>query len=625
MATTIPLTSGQPVSVSGRLYEITRIIGFDAVLARDQETGEIHKISIANLELPKVSPGEDESKPDKHPDLALIPEADWEVARKRLETIQPLVGKPGRKMADVEERAKFAGVHCATVYRWLDTYERSGVLSSLLPPDRKGPKTTKLDEEIEKIVKTTIKEVYLTKRKRSVMKTYKEIKDRCRKGGIKAPHYNTVRNRIRAIPKKERMIARVGSRSASEEFDPFVGEYPDADFPYAVFMIDHTQLPINVVDDVDRKPIGKPWLTLAIDVNSRMVPGLYLSLEPPSTMSVGLCLIHAILPKEQYLAKLGVTGTWPMWGIMDVVHVDNAKEFRGTMLKRATQQHNFDIYWRPVKVPRYGAHIESLLGTFMDDLRALPGAVGKDNEGREDYRAEQEAAMTMRELEIWLVNYIVNDYHQRFHTGIRMSPVKKLELGIFGEDEETPGCGLPDRIADEDRLRIDFLPYFERTVQNYGVVYDKIHYYGHVLNRWINAKDPENDKAKRKFIFRYDPRDMSVLFFFDPEIDEYFEVPYRDSSRPPMTQWEIRRAERWLEQQGRKDINEDLIFEAHERMREIESEAVRKTKQARRTDQRRKDAQEAEKPKVTTATVTVLNVPRVPKDASPFEELEEIE
>jgi len=626
MAMTIPIKPGQPVAVEGRLYQITRVIGFDAVLAKDQETGETRKLAIGELALPIEAAQDDEEDDAKRGDLSTISEEDWEIARKRLEIIKPLADKAGRTAADVGERAKLAEVDRSTVYRWLDAYESSGLLSSLLPPNRKGPGDKKLDEDIEKIIEDVIKEKFLKKRKISPMKVFKEVKDQCRAAKLKPPHYNTVRNRIQAIPKKVRRAARVGAREAGEMFDPIRGKYPDAKFPYAVFQIDHTQLPINIVDEENREPINKPWLTLAIDVNSRMVPGFYLSLDPPSAMAVGLCLVHAILPKEKWLAKRDIKTGWPIWGLMDVVHADNAKEFRGNMLKRALEEHHFDLYWRPAKTPNYGGHIESLLGTFMDDLRALPGAVGKDQEGRGDYRPEKEAAMTLKELERWLAVYIVEDYHQRFHSGINMSPIKKYELGIFGDDD-IPGRGIPDRIVDEDALRIDFLPFVERTVQNYGVVIDHVHYYGHVLNRWINATDPENQKAKRYFIFRYDPRDMSMLYFYDPEIKDHFEVPYRDSSRPPLSQWEIRAAERWLKEKGVKDINEDLIFDAHERMRQIEDDAVRQTKHMRRNAQRRSDARSAEKPKVKTGggTVTVLKTASVTANIQPFEEMEEIE
>jgi putative transposase len=40
--------------------------------------------------------------------------------------------------------------------------------------------------------------------------------------------------------------------------------------------IDHTEIDIIVVDELTRTPLpGRPWLTLAIDVFSRVVTGLH--------------------------------------------------------------------------------------------------------------------------------------------------------------------------------------------------------------------------------------------------------------------------------------------------------------------------------------------------------------
>lgn len=169
MAMTIPIKPGQPVSVAGRLHEITRVVGFDAVLARDQETGELRKVAIADLELPIEAARDGEG--ERRPDLAAIPQKDWDIAEKKFEIIKPLLGKAGRTAADVEGRARAASVDRSTVYRWLDTYERSGLLSSLLLPDRTGSREKRLDEEVEAIVKDAIKNRDLTKRKLSVMKT----------------------------------------------------------------------------------------------------------------------------------------------------------------------------------------------------------------------------------------------------------------------------------------------------------------------------------------------------------------------------------------------------------------------------------------------------------------------
>jgi len=65
--------------------------------------------------------------------------------------------------------------------------------------------------------------------------------------------------------------------------------------------------------------------------------------------------------KDRWLGRLGITSVdWPCWGTMGILHMDNAREFRGDMLKFACNEYDIDLHLRPVKKPRYGAHIERL-------------------------------------------------------------------------------------------------------------------------------------------------------------------------------------------------------------------------------------------------------------------------
>jgi len=66
-----------------------------------------------------------------------------------------------------------------------------------------------------------------------------------------------------------------------------------------------------------------------------MVMGFYISLDPPGAVATGLCIAHAALPKEAWLAERDVVGQWPCWGFPTHIHLDNAKEFHGEMLRRA--------------------------------------------------------------------------------------------------------------------------------------------------------------------------------------------------------------------------------------------------------------------------------------------------
>ena len=73
--------------------------------------------------------------------------------------------------------------------------------------------------------------------------------------------------------------------------------------PLQVVQVDHTQVDIMIVDQATREPAGRPWITLAIDVLTRMVTGFHLALESPSRTSVGLCLLHAVYDKTVWLAE----------------------------------------------------------------------------------------------------------------------------------------------------------------------------------------------------------------------------------------------------------------------------------------------------------------------------------
>jgi putative transposase len=307
--------------------------------------------------------------------------------------------------------------------------------------------------------------------------------------------------------------------------------------------------------------------------------------------------------------------------------MDNAKEFRGKVIIKACDQHGIDIDWRPVANPNFGGHIERLLGTFAREIHALPGTTFANTKQRGDYESENSAVFTLSEFEEWLVTLITNVYHQRNHSSLGMSPIAKYQEGIFG-DKDNPGKGLQDRIVDEHRLRLDFMPYEERTIQPYGVVIDDIHYYGDVLRPWINAMDPNAPKYKRKFLFRRDPRDISVLWFYDPEVKDYYAIPYRNTSRPAISLWELRSANAQAKAEGKSDIDEQVIFEAYDRLREIETRAKSKTASVRRAAQRRNDHEKVVRPKLEPKpqTGTVANsATKVDDDLIlPFDEMDDL-
>ena len=216
---------------------------------------------------------------------------------------------------------------------------------------------------------------------------------------------------------------------------------------------------------------------------------------------------------------------------MESVHCDNGREFRGNMLRKACEQYGIALTLRPVKRPWYGGHIERLLGTFAKEIHGLAGTTFSNPVERGTYCSERKAVFTLSEFESWLTRFIVEVYHQRVHTALGMPPIRRYQQAT---------AGAQPRCREVHRLKLDFLPYEERSVQRYGIALDGVHYYSDVLRRWIASREPEDARRKRAFIVRRDPRDISLLYFFDPELQCYFEIPYRDRSRPPLSLWELR-------------------------------------------------------------------------------------
>lgn len=590
----LDLNPGALVSQDGMVFRISEVLDYDTAVGVEVESGRSRSLRISEL---KPVPGADgELQAIASGDLIDIADASWKIAQQRYEAIKPLLEEGRGRHPYIAERAKEIGIDAVTLYRWLKRFNSMGVVTALIPKARGWRKgNSRISKEAEEIIQEVLADTYLTSQRSTAQKVVLEVQRRSLQRGVEAPHPLTIRARVSAIPERQRLSSRGFRERAKNKFMPAAGSFPNADYPLAVVQIDHTPADIILVDDIHRKPIGRPWITLAMDVYSRMVVGYYLSFDPPSETSVAMCVAHAILSKDDWLMLHNVDAKWDVWGFMDTIHTDNGADFRSDNFKQSCLAHNINLEFRPVKQPRYGGHIERVLGTFLREIHDLPGTTFSNIKSREGYDSEKNASMTMAEFETWLVTLICKVYHKRMHQSIGMSPERKWEIGMFG-NTATPGRGLPPRPTDKQALQLDFLPSFKRTIQTYGVSIDGLNYYADVLRSWINASDPDNPKDKREFIFRRDPRDISVVWFYDPEIKQYYRVPFANQALPSMSFWEYSQARNSIRKEGKHSINEHQVLQAISELRSHVEGSKEKTKKARRQSQRRREHEKGVSP-----------------------------
>jgi putative transposase len=528
--------------------------------------------SASSLKLSRLSKGGQRSVvrrteqliASKHPfDLALVSEEALVQARDRADFMRMLEASDGAVLPQADRFARRHRVSRRTVLRWLRQYRTQPNATSLLPK-RRGPRIgrRRLSPNHESIIATAIDAWSRRTEPLPLSWIVEECTRQCRSRRIEPVSRNAILARVR-----DRGLQALRSKGTRESAQV---PLPRAARPLDIVQIDHTLVDIMVVDEVYRKSVGRPWISVAFDLASRMVMGFHLSLEPPCVTSVGLTLTMAALPKHEWLKERGLELSWEACGLPRVLHLDNGSEFHSMALQRGCARHGIRLEYRPPGRPYYGAHIERYLGTLMRRIHGLPGTTFSNPVQRGRYPSEAKAAMTLPELERWVALEIAGRYHQRIHAGVHAIPVQ-LWARTIGE---TVRLG----IADPKQFVIDFLPTQLRRIGRNGFQLGHIRYWDPLLSRLF----PYGTRV----LVHYDPRDLSKVFVPSPDDCDYLIIPYADLRRPPITLAEREHAQSMLSKKGQL-TSEDQIFAATATQRRLEEQARHRTRRARRNIERR--------------------------------------
>lgn len=222
------------------------------------------------------------------------------------------------------------------------------------------------------------------------------------------PNPRTPRSATRQVPRARSPANRsVGARSVATR-------------PLAAVQIDATVCDTVVVHPTTGAPIGRPWLTVAIDTGSRMVMGLHLSMDQPSATSVDRCIRHSISRKAGYLARLGISGIWPVQGPMAAVAINLPLVPRGAALPATLTKHHIRLIRRGSCTKAFRAIGETVIWQLGPVLHPRPIPT-RAHPTHADSSARD--ALTLRDLERALVDFIVNVYHLNYSSELGTSPM----------------------------------------------------------------------------------------------------------------------------------------------------------------------------------------------------------
>ncbi|CAN2536315.1 hypothetical+protein [Methylocapsa aurea] len=503
-----------------------------------------------------------------------VPEGSSEYRRReegcrREEAIRSLLMRHDDKrlsIGAVDEIALELGVSRPTMYRLITAYRAKGTVSSVEPPTLGRPKgTLMLDAEREKLIASTIHEIYLKPERPTMTYLIEQVRARSKQRNLSPPDRRTIKARVDRIDRRTVALKRKDTEGIKAT-KAVPGEYV-ASRPLEVVQIDHTEVDVFLVDETTRQTMDKrPWLTLAIDVFTRMVVGFHLSMDKPSRVSLGLCMLNAVYDKSAWLKEREIDASWPAAGLPEAVHADNGADFRSHAFAWACREEGIKLIFRPVGAPHYGGHIERLIGTMMGRVHFYPGSTFANPTARQSNEPAHFAAMTFREFECALGWEIAGRYNEEIHSALLRPPI-----AVWREHEASLALRMPkDRMA----FWVSFLPDAHRTLRPDGIWLHDIPY-------WSNALSGRVGRAKGELLVKFDPRDVSRIFVQQPD-GGFLEARARPLGFPVISLREWKQAKKSQGGKGRKERNDEQITKTALAQRRLIDEAIAKTAAARR-------------------------------------------
>lgn len=412
-----------------------------------------------------------------------------------------------------------------TLYRWLKDYEASGRnIRSLVPKHlAKGNRQPRLHPEVQKIIEKAINQVYLKPNQAEGTDVYDRViieinqSNRLREAlsqeKLALPNIITIYRAIETLDPNSKAISRYGKRIASQMYDPvLIGPRPTR--PLERVEIDHTKLPLFVVDTESRMPIGTPWLTSVVDKYSGVNLDYYASFSTPSYLSVMQCLLHAIGAKNYLHSQYpSVENSWDTYGLPEVIVVDNGKEFHSTHFEDACLQLGIVIQYCPPKMPWYKSAIERYFGALNSQLLSdKPGKSFSNLMKQYDYDPLKNAVVSFKALQEIIHLFIVDIYNQSSHPEFKSPRSSVWSKAI----SEFPAALPPS----SQELKVLIGNIIERKITRRGVEFE-----GLIYNSYELARLRYSQGKSEKTTVKYDPTDLSRIYVFDQTNRHFLEVP----------------------------------------------------------------------------------------------------
>ncbi|WP_408600643.1 transposase family protein [Pseudomonas sp. PLMAX] len=398
----------------------------------------------------------------------------------------------------------------STARSWVRTFCKSGYSYLSLIPGRKQKMKHRLDHqpwEIQQIIKQQVKDLYLKSEPACKTEVIDAIvleleafnEGRPKHDRLKIPSTSTLNRILRELDAYETACAQHGSKYTQKK-QGWTRKRPSAGRLFELVEADTQQMHVMVVNDRG-EVIGRPYLTVFLEVLTRMPYAWSIGFNPPS------------LDTTLRALKLSLSSDNMYGGVALRYVFDSGPEFVADNLRRIITLLGGEVCYCEPATGNQKPHVEAFFGVWSKEIaHAMPGTTFSNIASRGDYDAEKNARLTIEEIRDTFRRWVNEVYCERVHSSLNTSPRLAWEAAyspMFAPRRYSPS-----------ELRQHFLSAFEASAQQGRLRYKSLFWTGPAVPYLAN-RQPKVDKL----LVYYDPSDLGRAWACHPSYpDEVLEL-----------------------------------------------------------------------------------------------------
>ncbi|HEE9763067.1 TPA: transposase [Pseudomonas putida] len=557
----VDVVKGLQVIAKGKVAIVTRAVDAECVEVFIVSTSKTETVSLQDVEFLRPA-NRANIVPANLLSAQEISADEMQEANRRFDVLSRLqIGSLSVAEASVE--LEVAPSH---LYKLLQQYDKDVGPIGLVRKTR-GPKKglSRFPAEVEELINLSIKK-FKNHEAINFSTVWDDVQVSCMEKGVQPPSQRTISRRIRSVLSARKITQlKEGKAVAAQKHDARPGKLLGGK-PLELVQMDHTLVDVILLANNRRDVIGRPWLTVVLDVNTRVLLGYYLSLHAPSAISIASAMAHAVLMKHDFLERLDLENySYPFFGLPQMVYMDNAGEFTSPKFLAALDRALIAYEHRPPGKKHFGGHVERYIGTMMHETHLLSGTTMSDPRARKDLSRCAEPTMTFKEYSRWFCLQVIK-YHNTVHSGLGMSPTEAWQ-NYYGSAGIAP---YPPIVTDPHQFRLGFMPSDTRNVRPCGIEFKGKVYWDPLLEPYVGTK---------KAIFKYDPFSLSQIWL---RVDgSYMPVPFSDLSESELTLEEYRAGLYFSGRGIPGTFTDPVVVESYRESEEVVKESKKLTARAK--------------------------------------------